>query len=88
MKLTESVYLLSDLMAMGVADLEGIAAAGDKEQYPVRIGRCSTFSSLCCLVVILVVMFVCLLHFVEWSKALAAGRVVRSSLLFSLPLNS
>jgi hypothetical protein len=35
-KLTESVYLLSDLMAMGVADLEGIAAAGDKEQYPVR----------------------------------------------------
>jgi hypothetical protein len=33
-------------MAMGVADLEGIAAAGDKEQYPVRIGRCSTFFQL------------------------------------------
>ena len=46
MKLTESVYLLSDRMAMGVADLEGIAAAGDKEQYPVRIGRCSTFFQL------------------------------------------
>jgi hypothetical protein len=28
----------------------------------------------------LVVTFVCLLHFVEWSEALAAGRVVRSFL--------
>ncbi len=46
MKLTESVYLLSDRMAMGVADLEGIAAVGDKEQYPVRIGRCLTFFQL------------------------------------------
>ena len=43
MKLTEFVYLLSDLMAMGVADLEGIAAAGDKEQYPVWIGHCLNF---------------------------------------------
>ncbi len=35
MQLTESVCLLSDPLAMGAADLEEIAVAGDKEKYPV-----------------------------------------------------
>ena len=86
MQLTESICLLSDPLAIGVAVLEEIAVAADfKEQYPVWIGRCLIiFYSLCCLFVIMglpmVVTFECLLPFVEWYEALAAGRVVRSSL--------
>ncbi len=48
MQLTESVCLLSDPLAMGAADLEEIAVAGDKKKYPVWINH---LASLCCLFV-------------------------------------